>query len=410
MAPALEGSCSMKYLVLLCDGMADTPVEALGGKTPMETAYKPNMDALAPKSTVGMAKTVPDGMKPGSDVANLSALGYDPAGCYTGRSPLEAASIGIDLSPTQYAIRCNLVTLSDDEPYEEKMMVDYCSDDISTEEADQLIRWLDEKMPEGVKLYTGVSYRHCFVWDNAEEDIGELTPPHDISGRKVTQYLPDPEKAGLLLDIMKMSNKLLPEHPVNKARVAAGRRPANSMWLWGQGRRAALQDFTEKTGLKGSVISAVDLIKGIGVLSNMQVIDVEGATGYIDTNFNGKAAAAIQAFKDGSDLVYVHVEAPDECGHRGETENKVRAIELIDEKILGPVKAALEEMGDYRIMVLPDHPTPLAIKTHSADPVPFMIYDSTAEVKGTPVFTEKAAAETGLFLPQACRLMDLLTK
>lgn len=400
----------MKYLVLLCDGMADTPVPQLGGKTPMEAAHKPHMDDLAQKSTVGMAKTVPDGMKPGSDVANLSALGYNPADCYTGRSPLEAASIGIDLSPTQYAIRCNLVTLSDEERYEDKTMVDYCSDDISTQEAEQLIRWLDEKMPEGVKLYTGVSYRHCFAWENAAEDIGELTPPHDISGRKIAEYLPDPEKAGLLLDIMKMSNRLLAEHPVNQARVAAGKRPANSMWLWGQGRKAALQDFTEKTGLKGSVISAVDLIKGIGVLSNMQVIEVKGATGYIDTNFNGKAAAAIRAFRDGSDLVYVHVEAPDECGHRGEVENKVWAIEQIDEKILGPVQAALKEMGDYRIMVLPDHPTPLAIKTHSADPVPFMIYDSTAEVQGTPAFTEKEAAKTGLYLPKACKLMDLLTQ
>lgn len=400
----------MKYLVLLCDGMADTPVPQLGGKTPMEVAHKPHMDALVKKSLVGMAKTVPNGMKPGSDVANLSALGYNPASCYTGRSPLEAASIGVDLSPTQYAIRCNLVTLGDEERYEDKTMVDYCGGDISTEEADQLIRWLNEKMPEGVKLYTGVSYRHCFVWDNASEDIGELTPPHDISGQKITDYLPDLNKGGLLLDIMKMSNELLPEHPINKARTASGKRPANSMWLWGQGRKAALQDFTEKTGLKGSVISAVDLIKGIGVLSNMKVIDVEGATGYIDTNFDGKAAAAIQAFRDGSDLVYVHVEAPDECGHRGETENKVRAIELIDEKILGPVQAALEQMGDYRIMVLPDHPTPLAIKTHSSDPVPFMIYDNTTEEKGVSTFTEKSAAETGIYIPEAFKLMDILTK
>ncbi len=400
----------MKYLVLLCDGMADTPVPQLDGKTPMEAAYKPHMDALAAKATVGKAKTVPDGLKPGSDVANLSVLGYDPLRFYTGRSPLEAASIGIDLSPSQYAIRCNLVTLSDEENYADKTMVDYCGGDISTEEADQLIRWLDEKMPEGIRLYTGVSYRHCMVWDNADPDLGDLTPPHDISGRKITDYLPDPEKAGLLLDIMKESNRLLPEHPVNKARVAAGKRPANSMWLWGKGRKAALQDFTEKTGLKGSIISAVDLLKGIGILSHMQVIEVEGATGYIDTNFDGKAAAAIRAFQEGSDLVYVHVEAPDECGHRGEISNKVHAIELIDEKILGPVQAALEQLGDYRIMVMPDHPTPLAIKTHTSEPVPFLIYDSTREVQGVSSFTEANAAKTGLYLPQAYKLMEILTQ
>ncbi len=400
----------MKYLVVLCDGMADTPVAELGGKTPMEVAHKENMDALVQESIVGMAKTVPDGMKPGSDVANLSALGYDPASCYTGRSPLEAASIGIDLSPVQYAIRCNLVTLSDEENYEDKTMVDYCAGDISTEEAVQLVQWLDEKLPAGVRLYSGVSYRHCLVWDNPSDDLGELTPPHDISGKKICGYLPDPEKAGLLLELMKESNRILMEHPVNKARVAEGKHPANSIWLWGQGRKAALTDFTEKTGLKGAVISAVDLIKGIGVLSGMQVIEVPGATGYIDTNFDGKAAAAIDAFKQGADLVYVHVEAPDECGHRGEVQNKVRSIELIDSKILGPVQSALAEMGDYRIMVLPDHPTPLAIKTHSSDPVPFMIYDSRSAAPGAPVFTEKAAEQTGLYYPQASKLMELLTE
>jgi len=400
----------MKYLILLCDGMADTPVEDLGGKTPMEAACKPNMDMLAKTAMVGIAKTVPDGMKPGSDVANLSALGYDPAGCYTGRSPLEAASIGVDLAPDEYAIRCNLVTLSDDAEYADKSMVDYCAGDISTEESEQIVRWLDEKLPEGVKLYPGVSYRHCFVWKNSDDDIGELTPPHDISGRKIGEYLPDKEKASLLLDLMKMSNEILMEHPVNKARVAAGKNPANSMWFWGPGRKAALTDFTEKTGLKGSVISAVDLIKGIGVLSNMEVIEVEGATGYIDTNFDGKAAAAIEAFKNGSDLVYVHVEAPDECGHRGEIENKVRSIELIDKKILGPVLEALEEMDDYRVMILPDHPTPLAIKTHSADPVPFLIWDSRYEDKGAPIFSESAALSTGVYVEKADKLMDILTK
>lgn len=347
----------MKYLVLLCDGMADTPVPELGGKTPMEAAKKPNMDALAKDAKVGTAKTVPDGMKPGSDVANLSALGYHPADCYTGRSPLEAASIGIDLAPDEYAIRCNFVSLSDEETYADKSMVDYCAGDISTAEAAELIRDLAKRLPEGVKLYPGVSYRHCLVWKNPAEDIGELTPPHDISGRKITTHLPDPEKAGVLLRLMEDSYGFLKDHPVNQKRVAEGKRPANSVWFWGQGRKAALKPFKELYGLNATVISAVDLIKGIGTLAKMEVLDVPGATGYIDTNFDGKAAAAIDAFKRGQDLVYIHVEAPDECGHRGEAANKVRAIELIDEKILGPVREALEEMGDYRILVLPDHPT-----------------------------------------------------
>ena len=400
----------MKYLVLLCDGMADTPVPELGGKTPMEAAKKPNMDALAKDAKVGTAKTVPDGMKPGSDVANLSALGYHPADCYTGRSPLEAASIGIDLAPDEYAIRCNFVTLSDEETYADKSMVDYCAGDISTAEAAELIRDLAKRLPEGVKLYPGVSYRHCLVWKNPAEDIGELTPPHDISGRKITTHLPDPEKAGVLLRLMEDSYGFLKDHPVNQKRVAEGKRPANSVWFWGQGRKAALKPFKELYGLNATVISAVDLIKGIGTLAKMEVLDVPGATGYIDTNFDGKAAAAIDAFKRGQDLVYIHVEAPDECGHRGEAANKVRAIELIDEKILGPVREALEEMGDYRILVLPDHPTPLAIKTHSSDPVPYLIYDNREKQAGVSRFTEANARATGSYEPNASILMKILIK
>lgn len=397
----------MKYFILLCDGMADTPVPELNGKTPMEAANKPNMDALAKKSFVGLAKTVPDGMKPGSDVANLSAMGYNPADCYTGRSPLEAASIGVDLRPDDYAIRCNLVTLSDEENYADKTMVDYCAGDISTEEAGQLVEFLQQHLPQGISLYAGVSYRHCLVWDNPSPDIGELTPPHDISGRKVATHLPDPEKAGLLLDLMEKSYDLLKDHPVNRARVACGKRPANSIWLWGQGRKAQLEPFAVKNGVKGAVISAVDLIKGIGILAKMDVIEVEGATGYIDTNFEGKAAACIKAFAD-NDLVYVHVEAPDECGHRGEVQNKVRSIEIIDEKILGPVKAALDQMGPYRIMVLPDHPTPLAIKTHSSDPVPYLIYDSEKTQPGVDVFSEATAKATGNYLDKGYELMGRL--
>ena len=400
----------MKYLVLLCDGMADTPVPELGGKTPMEAAQKPNMDALAREALVGTAKTVPDGMKPGSDVANLSALGYHPADCYTGRSPLEAASIGVDLAPDEYAIRCNLVTLSDEPAYADKSMVDYCAGDISTAEATELIHFLAEHLPEGVRLYPGVSYRHCLVWKNPAEDIGELTPPHDISGQKITGRLPDPAKAGVLLELMEKSFDLLKNHPVNQKRVAEGKRPANSMWFWGQGRKAALRPFKELYGLNASVISAVDLIKGIGILAKMEVLDVPGATGYIDTNFDGKAQAAMDAFALGQDLVYVHVEAPDECGHRGETTNKVRAIELIDGKILGPVRKALEAQGDYRILVLPDHPTPLAIRTHSSEPVPYLIYDSREKHPGVASFTESTARAAGNYEPDASVLMKSLIK
>ena len=400
----------MKYLVLLCDGMADTPVPVLNGKTPMEAAYKPYMDALAAEAMVGMAKTVPDGMKPGSDVANLSALGYQPAGCYTGRSPLEAASIGIDLAPDEYAIRCNMVTLSEEADYAQKRMLDYCGGDISTAEADALVKTLDQALPEGMRLYTGVSYRHCFVWKNPAPDLGELTPPHDISGKVVGSYLPASEESAPLLEWMRKSYEILRNHPINKAREAAGKKPANSAWFWGQGRKAALQNFRERFGVKAAVISAVDLIKGIGVLAGMDVVDVPGATGYIDTNFAGKASAAIQAFQNGSDLVYVHVEAPDECGHRGEAENKVRSIELIDQKILGPVLEWLKSQGDFRVMVLPDHPTPLATMTHSAEPVPFLIYDSADHRHGVSCFTEANASACRNFLNDASELMKILIK
>lgn len=398
----------MKYLVLLCDGMADTPVPALGGKTPMEAAVKPNMDRLAAKSLAGLAKTVPDGMKPGSDVANLSALGYQPATCYTGRSPLEAASMGIDLKPDEYAIRCNLVTLSEETDYRDKTMADYCAGDISTAEAAQLIAELDRHLPEGMRLVPGVSYRHCLVWKNPSPDLGELTPPHDISGKKIGAYLPDTAKAGPLLEWMEKSVAILRDHPVNRKRISEGKRPANAAWFWGQGRKAALERFSDRFGIKASVISAVDLIKGIGVLAGMEVLSVSGATGYLDTNFEGKAAAAVDAFRRGSDLVYLHLEAPDECGHRGEAENKVRSIEWIDNRVLGPVLSYLEEQGDFRALILPDHPTPLATMTHSAEPVPFLLYDSRKPESGIASFTESLAAGTGRYLDDASQLMELL--
>lgn len=400
----------MKYVVLLCDGMADYKLEELENRTPMSVAKKPNMNRLASLGTVGLVKTVADGLKPGSDVANLSVMGYDPAIYYSGRSPLEAASIGIELKPTDVAMRCNLVTLSDEEDYTQKTMVDYCAGDISTAEAKQLIDFLADKWNgEEFRLYSGVSYRHCLVWNNGLDDILPLTPPHDISGRKVTDYLPSNPNAAPLYQMMKKSYDLLKNHPVNLQRIKKGLRPANSMWLWGNGRYKPLTSFQEKYGLTGSVISAVDLIKGIGKLAKMNVIDVEGATGYIDTNFEGKAAAAIQALKN-SDFVYVHVEAPDECGHRNELQNKIKAIELIDEKILAPILNELDKYDDYRIMILPDHPTPIALKTHTSDPVPFLIYQKSAETANhLSIFDEDSAAH-GVFLEHGPEIMNYFLK
>lgn len=399
----------MKYVVVLCDGMADLPIESLGGKTPMEMAKKPNIDRLAESSIVGMVKTVADGMKPGSDVANLSVMGFDPAEVYTGRSPLEAASIGIELSDDDVAIRCNLVTLSDEEEYEKKTMVDYCGGDISTAEADELIKTLGAELGGDVfDFYTGVAYRHCTIWHGGRSKGYTLVPPHDISGRVVGEYLKPHIENPELYDLMKKSVEILSNHPINRERVARGERPANSIWLWGQGTRAALPAFEEKYGIKGAVISAVDLLKGIAKSAKMESIDVDGATGYIDTNFEGKTAAAIKALET-NDYVYVHIEAPDECGHRCEAENKVKAIELIDEKVVAPIISALEGT-DFRMMILPDHPTPIATATHSSDPVPFMIYDSTEKKDGVSTFTEKNAAETGIFVSHGPSLINQLIK
>ena len=400
----------MKYLVVLCDGMADTPSEYLGGATPMEKAVKPNMDALAALSEVGLCRTVANGLKPGSDVANLSVLGYDPAVCYTGRSPLEAASIGVDMKDTDVALRCNTVTLSDEENYEDKTMVDYCAGDISTEEAAEIIATIEKELGNEIyKFYSGVSYRHCLIVDNGTTELGNMTPPHDISGRVVGEYLSKAETATPLIELMKKSYDILKDHPVNKKRIAEGKNPANSIWLWGEGKKPALEDFKEKNGVSGAIVSAVDLLKGIGICANMQTPEVEGATGYLDTNFEGKATAAIEAFKRGADLVYIHLEAPDECGHRCEPDNKVKAIEIIDEKILGVMKDYLDKSGeDYRILICPDHPTPLLIKTHSSDPVPYLIYDSRRALSGVECFTEKNAASTGIFIEHGPSIMDKL--
>lgn len=388
----------MKYVVVLYDGMADYPVDALGGKTPMEAAVKPNLDRLARFGETGLVRTVAEGLKPGSDVANMSVLGYNPKECYTGRSPLEAVSIGVKMLDSDIAFRCNLVTLSDEENYEDKTMVDYSAGDISSEEAAELIKAVEEHFGnDAFKFYNGVSYRHCLIWHGGTLDLGKMTPPHDISGQVIGEHLSKSENALKLINIMKRSYELLKNHPVNLKRVSEGKRPANSVWLWGEGTKPALPDFYEKTGLHGSVVSAVDLLKGIALCAGMNAPTVHGATGYIDTNFEGKANAALRELKD-NDFVYIHIEAPDECGHRNEPHNKVKAIELIDEKVLGVLLEKLPAFGDFKIMALPDHPTPIKTRTHASDPVPYMIYKSYDEKdSGIKSFTEKSAELSGNF-------------
>lgn len=397
----------MKYIVMLGDGMADDPIEKLGGKTPLQAAKKPNIDSLAPYAELGMAKTVPAGLKPGSDVANLAAMGYNPLECYTGRSPLEAVSMGIRMNDTDVAFRCNLVTLSAEEDYSAKTMVDYSSGEIGTAEAAQLIATVQEALGDREReFFPGISYRHCMIWNHGPAGL-ELTPPHDISDRKVTEYLPQNQ---VILELMRSSYDILKDHPVNKARAARGQNPANSIWLWGEGTRPGISLFQDIYGVKASVISAVDLIKGIGICAGMQVIEVEGATGNIDTNFRGKGEAALKTLLDGQDLVYVHVEAPDECGHHGDLEGKIRAIERIDEEIVGPLLSGLKEAGEeYRILIMPDHPTPIAVKTHLSDPVPYLLYCSTEDQNsGIDSYTEETAKSTGIYLSEGFHLMKRL--
>ncbi len=401
----------MKYAVVLCDGMADYPVPELDGKTPMEVAFKPNMDYFASHGEFGLVKTVADGLKPGSDVANLSVMGYDPAIYYSGRSPLEAASMGIDLAPTDVAMRCNLVTLSDEDDYAEKTMVDYCADDISTAEAAELIKAIQEAFGDDeFSFYPGISYRHCLVWHGGSTDIGTLTPPHDISGRVIGEHLDTHPMAAKLIDMMKRSVEVLKDHPVNKARIAAGRKPATSIWLWGQGKKPQLDSFTSKFGLKGSVVSAVDLIKGIGVCAGMNVCEVEGATGYIDTCFAKKAETALNELENGQDFVYIHFEAPDECGHRHEVANKVKAIEIIDKEVLAYLRKEMDAKFDnYRIMILPDHPTPLVTRTHASDPVPYIIYEKAADKdNGLVSANETSAKESGNYVAEGHTLINKL--
>ena len=399
----------MKYLVLIPDGMADEPIEALGNLTPMQKANKPCMDMLAADAIVGKVSNVPSGMVPESDTANMAILSFDPKIYSKGRSPLEAVSMGIEMQPDETAYRCNVVTLTEDEEnYEDKIILDHSADEITTAEADLLIKSLEEKMGnEFRKFYTGVSYRHCLIWKNGN-DTYNFMRPHDILGKRIGDYLPRVEDGGEeFLKLMKDSYEILKDHPVNLARKARGLKPANSAWLWSPGKKPQLPSFKEKWGLDAAVISAVDLIKGIGLCAEMESIDVEGATGNVHTNYEGKASAAIDAFKRGIELVYVHVEAPDECGHRAETENKVKSIELIDQKILAPIYDYLKNCGEaFRIMVLPDHPTPIAIRTHSMDPVPFLIYSSEQKEIGVKTIDEFTAESTGLYIPNGYTLMD----
>ena len=402
----------MKYLVLIPDGMADDKIASLGNKTPMEKADKKTMDALAAVSLVGTVSNVPNGMVPESDTANMAILSFDPKIYSKGRSPLEAVSMGIEMKPDETAYRCNVVTLSDDGDYDSKIILDHSADEITTPEADLLIKSLDEKLGnEYRKFYTGVSYRHCLIWKNGNDKY-DFMRPHDILGKCIGEYLPKKDNGGEeFYRLMRDSFDILNHHPVNEERRRRGLKPANSAWLWSPGKKPQLPSFMDKWGLDGTVISAVDLIKGIGLCAGMRSIDVDGATGNVHTNYDGKANAAINAFKDGADYVYVHVEGPDECGHRAELENKVISIEMIDKKILRPVYDYLRSTGeDFKIMILPDHPTPIRLRTHTIDPVPFMIYSSKETNSGVDKFCEETAADKNFYIANGYNLMDLLLK
>ncbi len=399
----------MKYLVVLGDGMADFPVLELGGKTPLQVSKKPYMDKLASLGEMGMVKNVPAGLPPGSDVANLSVMGYDPRLYYTGRSPLEAASMGIDLGPNDVAFRCNLVTLSETPFYQERTMVDYSSDEITTAESEILMKDIAKALnTKNFSFYPGISYRHLMVWHNGPTQC-QLTPPHDISDRPITDHLPKGEGAVQLLELMEKSVHILKNHPVNEARIQKGLRSATSIWLWGQGKKPSIQSFYEKFHLQGAVISAVDLAKGLGVCAGLDVINVPGATGNVHTNFRGKAEAALKAFKEGQDFVYLHFEAPDEAGHRGEVENKIISIEKIDSEVLAYLLREMPKMTtDFKIMLLPDHPTPLALKTHVSDPVPFVIYRYTPgeKIENHRSYDEESARQTKFLVENGYRLME----
>jgi len=398
----------MKYVVILGDGMADEPLEALGGRTPLESAHTPCMDELASKGELGLVKTVPDTMKPGSDVANLAVLGYDPEKNYSGRSPLEALSVGVKMEDKDVIFRCNLVTLTEEEPYSEKTILDHSSGEISTQEADLLMDAVRARFDsEAFRFYTGTSYRHITVWKNGS--VLPMEQPHDHLGEKIGQYLPE---EAVFRQMMEESFQVLNNHPINLKRAMEGKNKANSLWFWGAGTKPSLPDFTEKNGVKGAMISAVDLLKGIAVGGNMQVVEVPGANGGLHTNYEGKAMAAVQALlEDGCDFAYIHVEAPDEMGHQGSIENKIKAIEYLDSRVITLVKEKLDAAKEpYRMLILPDHPTPIRCRTHTGNPVPYILYDSCKECKKRSQYSEKEAAATGVFEPKGYLLLDRLLK
>lgn len=403
---------SRKYIVLIGDGMADYPIAELGGKTPLQSARTPTLDRLARQGTLGRVNTIPPGFSPGSDVANLSVFGYDPAIYYTGRAPLEAVAMGVKLAPADVAFRCNLVTLlkEDGDTY----MEDFSAGHISTEEAGRIVKDLGKELGnEEFNFYPGVSYRHLLVWRNGETGLRlKTTPPHDITGRNISPHVPEGDGEEEILWLMNRARKILPSHPVNLERTGMGKRPGNAIWLWGQGKAPVLKPMTDRFGIRGSVISAVDLIKGIGYYAGLEIVNVPGATGYLDTNYVGKAEYALKALED-QDLVYVHVEAPDEAAHNGNLKDKIQAIEDFDRKIVAPILEGAEKFGGYRLLILPDHFTPLTIKTHSPEPVPFIVFSS--EEKNNPIkagrsFDEASAEKTGLLIEKGHELLEKFIK
>ena len=395
-----------KFIVVLGDGMADEPIESLGGKTPLQYADTPALDRLSKLSEIGLVHTIPEGMKPGSDTANLSVLGYDPKLYYSGRSPLEALSIGVPMKDTDIALRCNIVTISEnDVPFEEQIIIDHSSGEISTEDCAVLLNAVKEELQnETYQFYVGTSYRHCLIWNRGQ--VLELSQPHDVLGQVIGQYLPSDEN---LLYMMKRSYEILKDHPLNIERKKKGLNPANCCWFWGAGTKPMLSSFEEKNGVKGMMVSAVDLLKGIAVGADMGVAHVEGANGGLNTNYEGKTKAAYDALKNGYDFVYIHVEAPDEMGHQGSVEKKVKSIEYLDQRVIGPLTKALDEdKTDYRLLVMPDHPTPIRVRTHTADSVPYLLYDSTQLQSHTWNYNEKDAKESGNFVAEGHTIIDKL--
>ena len=395
-----------KFIVVLGDGMADEPIESLGGKTPLQYADTPALDRLSKFSEIGLVHTIPEGMKPGSDTANLSVLGYDPKIYYSGRSPLEALSIGVPMKDTDIALRCNIVTISEnDVPFEEQIIIDHSSGEISTEDCAVLLNAVREELQnETYQFYVGTSYRHCLIWNRGQ--VLELSQPHDVLGQVIGQYLPSDEN---LLYMMKRSYEILKDHPLNIERKKKGLNPANCCWFWGAGTKPMLSSFEEKNGVKGMMVSAVDLLKGIAVGAGMGVAHVEGANGGLNTNYEGKTQAALDALKNGYDFAYIHVEAPDEMGHQGSVEKKVKSIEYLDQRVIGPLTKALDEdKTEYRLLVMPDHPTPIRVRTHTADSVPYLLYDSNIQQEHTWNYNEKEAKESGNFVAEGHTIIDKL--